>query len=194
LFAAAAREFADRGFAGASVDRIALAARLNKAMIYYHFGSKAGLYREILRDMFGAVGARIRAVAVSDADPRDKIRHYVEAFAAEADARPHFPPIWFREIADGGPHLDDATVGDLTGVLKALAAIVDEGIRAGRFQPVSTFLIQGGIVAPLLLFFASGALLKRIERAGAPGLSKFGQADVVAHVQRVTLGVLEGRM
>src|SRR4029450_9845973 len=112
--------------------------------------------REILRDMFGAVGARIRAVAAADADPGDKIRHYVEAFAAEAQARPHFPPIWFREIADGGPHLDDETVGDISGVLKALGAIVDEGIRAGRFHPVRTFLIQGGIVAPLLLFFASG--------------------------------------
>ncbi len=74
LFAAAAREFAARGFAGASVDRIATAARLNKAMIYYHFGSKANLYREILRDMFGAVGTRIRDVAASQLTASDKIR------------------------------------------------------------------------------------------------------------------------
>ena len=37
LLTAAAAEFAARGFAGASVDRIARAARVNKAMIYYHF-------------------------------------------------------------------------------------------------------------------------------------------------------------
>src|SRR5687768_16443918 len=55
LFAAAATEFAARGFAGASVDRIARAAGLNKAMIYYHFTSKAALYRAILREMFEAV-------------------------------------------------------------------------------------------------------------------------------------------
>src|SRR5262245_10319307 len=106
LFAAATREFAARGFAGASVDRIAAAARLNKAMIYYHFKSKAELYRDILREMFAAVGARVAAVAGSSASPEDKLRAFVDAFATEAEARPHFPPIWFREIAEGGPHLD----------------------------------------------------------------------------------------
>ena len=62
LLAAAAAEFAARGFAGANVDRIAKAARLNKAMIYYHFRSKAALYREILRDMFAAVAAAVAGV------------------------------------------------------------------------------------------------------------------------------------
>src|SRR5215207_4743635 len=89
LFAAAATEFAARGFAGASVDRIARAARVNKAMIYYHFTSKAALYREILRDMFEAVSARVVVMARSPIDPADKIRAFVEAIATEAEARPH---------------------------------------------------------------------------------------------------------
>src|SRR3954447_23506529 len=90
LFAAAAAEFAARGYAGANVDRIARAARLNKAMIYYHFTSKAALYREILRDMFGAARARILDVRASDLSPEDKIRAYIAGIAAEAEARPHF--------------------------------------------------------------------------------------------------------
>ena len=102
VFAAAAAEFAARGYAGANVDRIARAARLNKAMIYYHFASKAALYRAILSDMFNAVRTRVVAVAASDAAPEDKIRGYVDAIALEAEARPHFPPIWLREIAEGG--------------------------------------------------------------------------------------------
>ena len=39
ILAAAALEFAERGFAGARVDRIARRARVNKAMLYYHFKS-----------------------------------------------------------------------------------------------------------------------------------------------------------
>jgi AcrR family transcriptional regulator len=193
LIAAAAREFAARGFAGANVDRIATAAGVNKAMIYYHFHSKADLYRHILRDMFSTVGTRVRAVADSDRTPEDKIRQFVEAIAAEAEARPHFPPIWLRELAEGGSHLDRATVGDITGILKALAAIVDEGIRAGRFQPINPFLLQAGIVAPLLLFFATARVRQRVGRAGAPEAARLTPRDVVAHVQRFTLGLLEGR-
>ena len=111
VFAAAAAEFAARGYAGPNVDRIARAARLNKAMIYYHFKSKDALYREILRDMFGAVRTRVEAVAASNASAEDKLRAYVAAIADEAEARPHFPPIWLREIAEGAGHVDASTSG-----------------------------------------------------------------------------------
>src|SRR5438034_1027274 len=137
IVAAAAREFAARGYAGANMDRVARAARLNKAMIYYHFTSKAALYREILNDMFGAVSAAVGAVAASDASPADKVRGYVAAIAGEAEARPHFPPIWLREIAEGGEHIDDAAVRYVRAVLGALGRILDEGVRAGRFRAVN---------------------------------------------------------
>src|SRR5262245_55195850 len=147
IVAAAAAEFAARGYAGASVDRIARTARLNKAMIYYHFPSKAALYREILNDMFAAVHARVAGVAASAAAPREKIRGYVAAIAGEAEARPHFPPIWLREIAEGGRHIDAATVAHVHGVLAALSRIVDEGARNGSFRRVNPVVLHGGIIA-----------------------------------------------
>ena len=48
ILAAALREFSDKGFAGARVDRIARRARVNKRMLYHYFGNKASLFREIL--------------------------------------------------------------------------------------------------------------------------------------------------
>ena len=193
LLTAAAAEFAARGFAGASVDRIARAARVNKAMIYYHFRSKAALYRVILRDMFEAVAAGVARVAQATADPADKIRGFVDAIAVEAEARPHFPPIWFREIAEGGAHLDSATLASMSGIIKSLGGIVREGIAAGRFQPVNPLLVHAGIVGPILLYFASSSLRVRLQRGGVPGASMVSRDEVVAHVQRVALMALEGR-
>ena len=63
ILAAAAAEFADRGFAGARVDRIARRARVNKAMLYYHFGSKQRLYRTLLRRVFTLAGERLLRIA-----------------------------------------------------------------------------------------------------------------------------------
>jgi TetR/AcrR family transcriptional regulator len=48
ILASALREFSDKGFAGARVDRIARRARINKRMLYHYFGNKASLFREIL--------------------------------------------------------------------------------------------------------------------------------------------------
>jgi TetR/AcrR family transcriptional regulator len=194
LFAAAAAEFAARGFAGANVDRIARAAGVNKAMIYYHFHSKAALYQEILREMFHAVGERIRAVAASPATPEQKLEQFVAAIAEAAEARPHFPPIWFREIAEEGAHLGPATTQEVAGIVQGLIAILQEGIRARRFRKVNPLLVHGGIVGPLLLFLASAGLRRRLENAGVPGAAQFTRDEVVAHVQRVTLALVEGRM
>jgi TetR/AcrR family transcriptional regulator len=194
LLAAASVEFAGRGFAGANVDRIARAARVNKAMIYYHFASKVALYREIVGGMFHAVGTRIRDVAASDAPPEEKIARFVEAIAAEAEARPHFPPIWFREIADGGTHLDDKTLLEIAGILQTLVTILDAGVRAGTFRRVHPLLLHGGIVGPIIFYFGSAALRQRLQRVGVGAVAKMTRASLVAHVQTVTLGVLKGSM
>src|SRR6267142_765871 len=185
VFAAAAAEFAARGYAGANVDRIARAARLNKAMIYYHFKSKAALYREILRDMFDAVRTSVGAVARSDATPEDKIRGYVEAIATAAEARPHFPPIWLRELAEGGEHVDAATLRYVGDVLAALGGIIAEGRRAGRFCATNPLLVQGGIIAPLMFFLASTRTRQKIERTLASGGSAISRDIVVKHIQRL---------
>ena len=194
VFEAAAAEFAARGYAGANVDRIARAARLNKAMIYYHFASKAALYREILRDMFMAVGTRVSAVAAAPIQPEDKIRRFVEAIAAEAESRPHFPPIWLREIAEGGEHLDVETMNYARAVLATLGRIIDEGCRAGRFKPAQPMLVHGGIIAPLMFFLATARVRKKMQRAGAAGVADIPRELVVSHIQRLTLGLLEGRI
>ena len=194
LFSAAATEFAARGFAGTTVDRIAAAARLNKAMIYYHFRSKAALYREVLRDMFQAVGERARAAAGAAVPPEQKIALFVEGIAAEAAARPHFPPIWFREVAEGGARLDAAVLRDISSVVQALGAIVDEGVRTGRFRRVDPLVVHAGIVAPLMMYFASARLRVRLARAGVKGAATVDRAQFVDYLRRVALGVLEGRV
>jgi AcrR family transcriptional regulator len=194
VLAAAAAEFAARGYAGASVDRIARAARLNKAMIYYHFRDKGALYREILRDMFDAVRTRVVEVAAADAAPADKIRRYIDAIATAAEARPHFPPIWLREIAEGGEHVDAATMAYLRDVMAALRRIIEEGRRRGGFIQADPLLVHAGIIAPLMFFFATVRLRRRLERVGGVAVSRLSRETVVGHIQRVTLAQLEGKL
>ncbi|MGD0556061.1 MAG: TetR family transcriptional regulator [Streptosporangiaceae bacterium] len=47
---AAAEEFAERGIAGARIDRIIGAAHTNKAQLYGYFGSKDGLFDAVIAD------------------------------------------------------------------------------------------------------------------------------------------------
>ncbi len=160
-------------------------------MLYYHFKSKAGLYVEVLRDMFQAVAARMGDAAATRADPADRIKALVEAIAREAEARPHFPPIWLREIAEGGTHVDKDTMAIIARVLGHVAAAVQDGVAAKRFKPANPLFVQLGIVGPLLMFFATAPMRRRAPQqlAFAANLTT---EQIIAHVQRVAL-VVPGR-
>ena len=61
IMAAAQKEFAASGFAGARTDAIARRARVNERMIFYCFDSKEGLYRAVLTQKLSSEAALIES-------------------------------------------------------------------------------------------------------------------------------------
>src|SRR5271155_5688802 len=64
ILRAAIREFSAHGLAGARTDAIAEAAKVNKALLYYYFKSKRGLYAAAIEEVSGT--AVERALAALD--------------------------------------------------------------------------------------------------------------------------------
>src|SRR6478735_4974571 len=159
IFKAAAEEFSDRGFEAGGVDRIAARARVNKAMLYYHFGSKRGLYVEVLRDMFRAVSTRARCIADGPGPAAEKLRTWVATIIQEAAARPWFPPIMLRELASGAPRFDPDTFALMNGIFGAVRDILAQGHREGSFEEVDPLLTHLTIMPPILIFFARQRVL-----------------------------------
>ncbi len=190
LLDAARQEFAARGFEGAKVERIVQRARVNKAMLYYHFPSKAALYHAILKEQFIAVAEGVETVRRSGAAPADQLRHFIERLAHEALARPHFPPMWLREVADGGRHLDASVVADIRRVVETLGAILAEGRQAGVFREAHPFVVQIGVVAPLMFFAATLPLRERVSGLVPAELVLPDLDVVVRHIQNATLAVV----
>jgi AcrR family transcriptional regulator len=191
LLAAAAVEFAARGFDGAKVDRIARRARVNKAMVYYHFKNKADLYREILHELFRSLAAAVAAARAAGGPPVDQLRRYIDAMASESARRPHFPSLWLREMAEGGRHLDASVILDLASVLGVLAAIMRDGRHAGEFGDAHPFVVQMGIVAPLLLFAASAPIRERFVSVFPSHMAAIRRDDVIAYVEACALAALK---
>jgi len=66
IMAAAQKEFAANGFAGARTDAIARRAHVNERMIFYCFESKEGLYRAVLAKKLSAKAALIESMPAED--------------------------------------------------------------------------------------------------------------------------------
>jgi AcrR family transcriptional regulator len=169
IFRAAAHEFAQRGYDAAGVDRIAAKARVNKAMLYYHYGSKLGLYVEVLRDMFRAVGARTRAIADGPGAAEDKLDAWILAIVEEAAARPWFPPIMLRELASGATHIDDDTFGMMNAVYATVRDVIVQGQAEGTFREADPLLTYLTILPAILIFFARQRVVT--QRKSVQGLA-----------------------
>jgi AcrR family transcriptional regulator len=189
IFRAAAQEFAERGYDAAGTDRIATRARVNKAMLYYHFGSKGELYSEIVRDMVGAVGARVRTIADGPGSAADKVDAWISALVEEAAARPWFPPIMLRELAARAPHFDVTTFQMMNAVLAGVADVIAQGKREGTFRDVDPLLTHLSIMPPVLIFFARQRVLAGRTLRG--GLAESRTLDqFIRHMQASARGML----
>ena len=162
ILAAAAAEFAARGFAGARVDRIARAARVNKAMLYYHFRNKKTLYRTLLRGMFSGMAERLAPIAASDLPAPDKLMQAIAAFGERLRESPELPRIMLREIAEGGTHLDRETLAALAAVPKSVAPIIARGAATGEFRDVHPLLAYFTMLGPLVVFFSAAPVLQEV--------------------------------
>ena len=162
ILAAAAQEFSARGYAGARVDLIARRARVNKAMLYYHFGSKQTLYRTLLRQTFSAAAARLRDAVEGPLPPARKVELLVSTFAAFVGEHAYFPAIMLREIAEGGAHLDGDTLAALALLPAVVGDVVREGVKRKALRPMHPVAAYFTIVAPIVLYLSGAPIRKAL--------------------------------
>lgn len=193
IFQAAATTFSSRGFDGVGVDDIARQAKVNKAMIYYHFADKLALYRAVVGDMLTTVAATAAAIAESDQSPTAKLNQFIENFVRLADQRPWFPTLMLREIAEGAPHLDLDTFAAMRGVFTAFGRILGEGAAAGTFRPVNPILAYTSIVGPLLMNAARERVAAQPGRSQLPMFAEISHDDLIAHSQHTAMRMLQPR-
>jgi AcrR family transcriptional regulator len=109
ILAAAEKLFGERGYDGASVRQIALAADVPLALVNYHFGSKEGLYRAIFELRSPTiVDQRVAGlqVAESELDPDKRLELVVKALIVpmihlrNTEKNASFARILAREVSD----------------------------------------------------------------------------------------------
>jgi AcrR family transcriptional regulator len=190
IFTAAATDFSTHGFDGVSVDAIAQAAGVNKAMIYYHFEGKLGLYRAVVRDMLSTVGGAATQIAASADTPEKKIACFIQTLASLREARPWFPPLMMREMAAGAPRLDADTLALMKAIFVAFGAILHAGVAAKVFRPVHPLLAYMSIMGPMLMNAARERAAAQPGRADLPMFVPVDRRDLVAHMQETALRML----
>lgn len=134
----AAREFADKGLAGARIDEIAEKTSSSKRMIYYYFGGKEELYRAVLERAYAQIRSREEdaSAQLQELSAAQALQAQVEQTFDYHASNPDFVRLVMNENIHHGEH-----IGDVPGlkernrsVIAQLRAIIDKGIADGAFR------------------------------------------------------------
>jgi TetR/AcrR family transcriptional regulator len=191
VFTAAADLFSRHGLDGVTVDDIATAAGVNRAMLYYHFADKLALYRDIVCRMLDTAAARVNLVVEQPLPPAEKLERFIESFVALADSHPYFPPLMLREIAEGALHFDHEILARMRTVFLAFMRVLSEGQQAGVFRQVNPVLAYMSVLGPVLLNAARERAAQQPGRDQLPMFVPVPHDELTRHMTRVALQMLK---
>jgi len=136
ILAAALTEFADHGYGGARIDRIAAASGMSKPMIYSYFGDKDDLYAAALREAYVQIREGERMLNLSNLAPRDAITALVSFTLDHFLEKPWFVSMLNTENLRGGGSIRE--IGDLSEIqshlVSELVLILERGAQQGVFR------------------------------------------------------------
>ncbi len=147
----ATREFASHGLAGARIEKIQQQTRTSKRMIYYHFGSKEGLYRAVIERAFELVRQVDRDFDPATGTPQQALMHIASNAFDAFTQHPEFVRLLTFENLAGAPfirqsqhasRLNRMAMADLESVLKRGQA---DGCMRKDIKPLDVYINMVGL-------------------------------------------------
>ena len=173
ILEAAERIFGDEGLEGARTDAIAAAAGVNKALLYYYFRSKDGLYRAVLEGYLAEFNRQALELLSSRGSARTLLLHYINLhFDFIAAHRPH-GPLFQRMLMADQKSLARLAREYFLPRSKALLKVIERGMRSGEFRRMDSIHAAISLVALIVFYFSSAPVLRAVS-----GIDPYAKANV----------------
>lgn len=136
ILEAASREFASRGFKGASMDAIAARTRTTRAMINYYFGTKEKLYLAVLEQVYSRIRLAEAGLDLDHLPPVRAMRRIVEFTYRYYIDNESFVRLVIAENQVQGRHLKKSKAMRTLNrpIIALLSAVISRGQAEGSFR------------------------------------------------------------
>lgn len=133
----AVRLFAERGFAGTSLQDIADAMGVTRPALYYYVKNKDELLAKLAADVAGGSAADLAELAArTDLDAVAKLRGIARLTVVRLARQPDRFLLMIRSEAELPPALAESYDVSRRAVLRTVVEVVEQGIVAGQLRPV----------------------------------------------------------
>src|ERR1700691_3619021 len=166
ILRAAIREFSQHGLAGARTDAIAESAKVNKALLYYYFKSKSGLYAAAIEEVSGAVADRAFAALDPKHSAGERLLRTALSHFDRILTQRDFQSLMQQEMvrmrrgeSDQMPALVKNVFKPLLGKLQQA---VHEGIEKGELCQMDWLQVCYSALGANVLYFLSAPMMRML--------------------------------
>ena len=171
ILRAAIREFSVHGLAGARTDAIAESAKVNKALLYYYFKSKSGLYAAAIDEVSSAVAERALAALDPKHSAGERLLRTALSHFDRILTKRDFQSLMQQEMVRMRRGESEALPTMVENVFKPLLGklqeAVHDGIKTGELCHVDWLQVVYSVLGANVLYFLSAPMM-RLDAAVRP--------------------------
>jgi AcrR family transcriptional regulator len=136
ILRAATKVFARYGYEGGSVEKISQAAKSFDRMIYYYFGSKEGLFIEVLEDMYRRMNDAELELVLDIEKPVDSLKGVIDFVLSYYSKNPEFITLLNTENLHRGKHIvkSERARDYSSPAIAIIRQLLESGARQGVFR------------------------------------------------------------
>lgn len=183
---AAEEEFAKYGLSGARTEAIATRAGVTKAMIYYYFESKEGLYKAVLQRPATEMHDMLQQLNLEQLPAKEALKKAIEAAIAYEAAHPQRGMLWFQEANQTrGKYFKQ---GNWQETFAHIIKVLERGMAEGSFRQIDPFLISIQITGVCTIYFNAHENIKHLT----PDIDRLSPEMIERYTQEAVNLILAG--
>ena len=164
ILRAAIREFSVHGLAGARTDVIAESAKVNKALLYYYYKSKSGLYAAAIEEVSSAVAERAFAAldpkhSAGERVLRTALSHF-DRILTQRDFQSLMQQEMVRMRRGESEALPTMVENVFKPLLGKLQEAIHDGIETGELCQVDWLQVVYSVLGANVLYFLSAPMMR----------------------------------
>lgn len=167
ILAAAEQVFAKSGLAGARTDAIAAEAGVNKALLYYYFKSKAGLYEAVVEDHFREFNRQALDVLATPGSVRAVLLRYVSLYFDFISTRRRYAALYQQLMTARGKPLERLVRKHFVPRSQAFRKLLERGVRNGELRRTDARHTAISIVGLIVFYFSAAPVLQLLGHSDA---------------------------
>jgi len=144
---AAEKLFCETGYEGTSTRQIAKESGANMAMINYYFGSKEGVFVEIMNERIAGFASQLKIINEDKISALEKLHKVIEGYVNRILNNTAFHKMMHRELSlTQRPEMYDKIKDAMSHNMQLIDRIITDGIEDGSFNKVDVRMVIATIM------------------------------------------------